>query len=78
MNYGFKRKNNLREYILKIFEPVRLREWKNVIREKGWKEFLRQYGWKVIVVFVLFYLIRDTIFYILIPYLILNNVITCQ
>jgi hypothetical protein len=49
-----------------------------VIKEKGWKGFVKQYGWKVLVGIVLFYLIRDTILYIIIPYLVINNVISCQ
>ncbi len=41
---------------------------------KSWKE-VKSLGWKFIVGFVLFYLIRDTILYILIPYLIYKGVI---
>jgi hypothetical protein len=36
---------------------------------KSWKE-VKQLGWKFILAFILFYLIRDSILYILIPYLI--------
>lgn len=41
---------------------------------KSWKE-VKSLGWKFILGFVLFYLIRDTILYILIPYLIYKGVI---
>ncbi len=35
-------------------------------------------GWKFVVVFILFYLVRDTILYIIIPYLIYRGVIGGQ
>ncbi len=34
----------------------------------NWKE-VRALGWKMILAFILFYLIRDSILYILLPYL---------
>ena len=36
---------------------------------KTWKE-VKSLGWKFMLAFILFYLIRDSILYILIPYLI--------
>ncbi len=44
-----------------------LSELKTYRREHGWKALVKHVGWKPIVLFVLFYLIRDTILYILIP-----------
>ena len=35
---------------------------------RSWKE-VRALGWKMILAFILFYLIRDSILYILLPYL---------
>ena len=40
---------------------------------KSWKE-VKQLGWKFVAAFILFYLIRDTILYILIPYLIARGI----
>ena len=40
----------------------------------SWKE-VRSLGWKMIVGFVLFYLIRDSILYILLPYLAYKGII---
>ncbi len=40
----------------------------------SWKE-VRALGWKAIVGFILFYLIRDSILYILLPYLAYKGVI---
>lgn len=42
---------------------------------KSWQE-VRKLGWKFIVAFILFYLIRDAILYLLIPYLIYKGVIS--
>ena len=40
---------------------------------KTWKE-VKRLGWKFMLAFILFYLIRDTILYILIPYLIAKGI----
>ncbi|MBD3402782.1 hypothetical protein GF420_07790 [candidate division GN15 bacterium] len=42
---------------------------------RSWKE-VKQLGWKFIVAFILFYLIRDSILYILIPYLVYKGIIS--
>tara|TARA_B100000242_G_scaffold149989_1_gene106993 strand:+ start:108 stop:332 length:225 start_codon:yes stop_codon:yes gene_type:complete len=47
----------------------KLKEYRQVIMEKGFKGFIKIYGWKLVVVVFLYYLIRDSILYILIPYL---------
>ncbi|MEW6411070.1 MAG: hypothetical protein AB1483_01205 [Candidatus Zixiibacteriota bacterium] len=41
---------------------------------RTWRE-VKSLGWKFILAFVLFYLIRDSILYLLIPYLIYRGVI---
>lgn len=52
--------------------------WLADFKELGFKGFFKKRGWKVIMAFVLFYLVRDTILYILIPYLVVNNIIQCE
>ena len=47
----------------------KLKEYRKVLKEKGFKGFIKIYGWKVVVIVFLYYLIRDSILYILIPYL---------
>jgi hypothetical protein len=42
---------------------------------RSWAE-VKQLGWKFILGFFLFYLIRDTILYIIIPYLIYKGVMS--
>lgn len=63
---------------MKLFEPKFIQNWKAVIREKGWKGFVKQYGWKIFAVIIVFYLIRDSILYIVIPFLVIHNIVTCQ
>lgn len=52
------------------YVPGFLREYANIWREQGFRALLKQKGWKVVLVIVVYYLIRDSILYILIPYLI--------
>ena len=47
----------------------KLKEYRQVIKKNGFKGFIKIYGWKVVVVVFLYYLVRDSILYILIPYL---------
>lgn len=42
---------------------------------RSWKE-VKALGWKAVVAFILFYLIRDTLLYILLPYLIVKGIIS--
>jgi hypothetical protein len=42
---------------------------------RSWKE-VRQLGWKFILAFIAFYLIRDLILYVLVPYLIYKGIIS--
>ncbi|MBH50914.1 MAG: hypothetical protein CMG70_02970 [Candidatus Marinimicrobia bacterium] len=52
------------------FNPKFINEWLEIRREGGFKLLLRKKGWYVILAIFLYYLIRDSILYILIPYLI--------
>jgi len=50
---------------------TRLRQHKTAIvtefKTNGWRGVIRAYGWKLLVAVFVFYLIRDTILYIIIP-----------
>ncbi len=46
-----------------------------IIRTSGFKEFLRRRGWKVIAIVIAYYLIRDSILYILLPYLVAREIL---
>lgn len=51
------------------------KEYRRVLKEKGFKGFIKNYGWKIVVAVFFYYLIRDSILYILIPYLIAKGVL---
>jgi len=52
---------------------TRLRHYKTAIvteyKSNGWRGVIRAYGWKLLLAVCIFYLIRDTILYIIIPLL---------
>lgn len=59
-------------------KPKFIQEWLNIFKEKGLKGFVKEKGWKIVAIFLAYYLIRDTTLYIIIPYLVINNIIQCQ
>lgn len=54
----------------KIFKPPIIQEWTVLLRQEGLKGFVRQKGWKILAAIFLFYLVRDSVIYIIIPLLI--------
>lgn len=50
-----------------------LSEVRITFRAGGVRGVLQKFGWKILAAFFLYYLIRDSILYILIPYLIAKN-----
>ena len=62
---------------MNFLKPKWAIEWWTIIKNEGVKAFIKQKGWKFLIAFILFYLIRDVTLYIIIPYLIINNVVSC-
>jgi hypothetical protein len=62
---------------MNFLKPKWAVEWWSIIKNEGVKAFIKQKGWKFLVAFILFYLVRDVTLYIIIPYLIINNLISC-
>jgi len=60
---------------LKSLTPKLLRKYVSIFKKDGIKGVLKEGGWKIVVYFFLFYLVRDTILYIIIPYLLVKGVI---
>ena len=46
-----------------------------IIRQDGFRGFIRKRGWKVIAAVFLYYLIRDSFLYILLPYLVAREIL---
>jgi hypothetical protein len=59
--------------IKKLLRVKFLQEYIAVFKEDGFKDVLRKGGWKILFYFFMFYLIRDSILYILIPYLVVKG-----
>ena len=53
-----------------VFSKEKGKEYREVFKQNGFKGLVKQYGWKLVVAVFMYYLIRDSILYILIPYLI--------
>lgn len=45
-----------------------------IVKKEGFKSLLRKRGWKVLAVIIGYYTVRDTIFYIIIPYMIARDI----
>lgn len=63
---------------MSFYRPRFLEEWGAIRREGGYKLLIKQKGWVVLAAFFLYYLIRDSILYILIPYLAIKGFFTCN
>jgi len=49
-------------------QPLRfLRTLRDERRVLGWKGLFQKRGWKMLVLFILFYLVRDLVLYVIIP-----------
>jgi len=59
--------------IKKLLRVKFLKEYIAVFKEDGFKGVLIKGGWKILFYFFMFYLIRDSILYILIPYLVIKG-----
>lgn len=56
--------------------PLPRSGWRRYLRfPKSWKE-VKSLGWKFVLAFILFYLIRDSILYLLIPYLVYRGILS--
>ena len=63
---------------MKILKPKFIVDWGEIRKEGGFFNLLKKKGSKVVVAFILFYLIRDSLLYIVIPILIARGFITCM
>lgn len=55
---------------LERLTPKFIQEARQVRKESGYRGLVKRYGWKLFAVFFTYYLVRDSILYILLPYLI--------
>ena len=57
--------------------PRFIMAWLKLYREGGFTKLLKVKGWKIVLAFFLFYLIRDSIIYIILPYVAYTSLSTC-
>ena len=57
--------------------PRFIRAWLKLYCEGGFTKLLKAEGWKIVLAFFLFYLIRDSIMYIILPYVAYTSLSTC-
>ena len=62
---------------MSFFKPRFMQPWLDAYQRGGIKELLSEKGWSVLIVFFLFYLIRDSILYIIIPWLGYTHLSSC-
>lgn len=56
--------------------PAFARDARQLMRESGMRAVVKKYGWKFFAAFFAYYLIRDSILYILLPYLITQGILS--
>ena len=61
----------------KFLKPKWLEKYTGIYRESGWRGILKEGGYKLIIAFFLFYLIRDSILYLLPLFLAFQGVQSC-
>ena len=50
---------------------------KETFIRRGMKGLIKKEGWSIVVVFAMFYLVRDTILFIIIPYIGISSLGSC-
>src|SRR5690349_9096567 len=55
--------------IRKWLTPKWVDRYTDVYRKEGFKGVVKKGGWKLVIIFFLFYLIRDSVIYLLLPFL---------
>ena len=61
----------------KFLKPKWVDKYTGIYRETGWRGLIKEGGVRLIIVFFLFYLVRDTVLYVLPIYLGLQGIQSC-
>ncbi|MFQ5708308.1 MAG: hypothetical protein ACE5HO_12705 [bacterium] len=59
----------MRLAVKRVLKPQFIQEWTGLWKEFGFLGLVKRKGWRIVTVIVIFYLIRDSILYLLLPYL---------
>ena len=59
---------------MSFYRPTFIQEWNAIRKEGGYRLLIKKKGWVIILAFFIFYLIRDSLLYIVIPYFALTGI----
>ncbi len=54
-----------------------IQHWIALWKRVGFRQFIKEKGWKVVAAVFLFYLVRDSILYIILPFLAAKGLLGC-
>ena len=57
-----------------LFKSNFLSKYSQIYKQYGFKGVIKEGGWKILIYFFLFYLIRDSFLYIILPYFFMKGV----
>ena len=60
--------------IKNLFKSKFLSKYSQIYKQDGFKGVIKEGGWKILIYFLLFYLIRDSLLYIILPYFFMKGV----
>ena len=63
--------------IRSLWKPKFIQDWLSVWKEHGFRGFVKEKGWKIVIAVVLFYLVRDSILYLALPYFAARGLLGC-
>ena len=59
---------------MSFYRPTFIQEWNSIRQEGGYRLLIKKKGWLIILAFFIFYLIRDSLLYLVIPYFALKGI----
>ena len=62
---------------MSLYRPKFIQTWLELYHKGGLKHLLKKKGWKIMLSFFLFYLVRDSILYLFIPYFAYTQFSSC-
>ena len=62
---------------MSFYRPTFIQEWNAIKQEGGSRLLIKKKGWAIILAFFIFYLVRDSLLYIVIPYFALKEIGSC-
>lgn len=70
-------KGSIGKSIRRALKPKIIVEWTALLREIGFKGFIKKKGWKIVFTIFMFYLIRDSLLYLILPYFAAHGLLGC-